>query len=351
MGDVRTTFSEMKVTQDIDKPAILDTIVVDGKHQIVVSGAGGGGGGGLTDAQLRATPLTTVTTDLGGSGTITTQNLVPAGVATAGSAVAISTDGRNTVAIQVEGTYTGILSLQARVNTSGVWVTLTSPALLVRDTGAVSATIPSAATGLWQMDATGYSAVRVTGLAAVTGTATVNLRAAQGNASVTLDGSLPAGTATIGGVNNAQINGVTPLMGNGTTGTGSQRVTIASDNTAFNVINTPVTPTSSTINSAATTNATSAKASAGTVWSITASNAGAAAAFVKLYNLAAAPTVGTSIPVLTIPVPASSVVNIDGGANGIRMSAGIALAITNLVADADTTAVAASQVKVITVYT
>lgn len=36
-------------------------------------------------------------------------------------------------------------------------------------------------------------------------------------------------------VNNAQINGVTPLMGNGVTGTGSQRVTIASDNTAFAV--------------------------------------------------------------------------------------------------------------------
>ncbi len=36
-------------------------------------------------------------------------------------------------------------------------------------------------------------------------------------------------------VNVAQINGVTPLMGNGGTGTGSQRVTIASDNTAFSV--------------------------------------------------------------------------------------------------------------------
>lgn len=32
-----------------------------------------------------------------------------------------------------------------------------------------------------------------------------------------------------------QINGVIPLMGNGVTGTGSQRVTIASDNTAFSV--------------------------------------------------------------------------------------------------------------------
>ncbi len=53
--------------------------------------------------------------------------------------------------------------------------------------------------------------------------------------------SLAAGAATIGAltanqsVNATQINGVTPLMGNGTTGTGSPRVTIASDNTAFAV--------------------------------------------------------------------------------------------------------------------
>lgn len=36
-------------------------------------------------------------------------------------------------------------------------------------------------------------------------------------------------------VNTAKINGVTPLMGNGVTGTGSQRVTVASDNTPFAV--------------------------------------------------------------------------------------------------------------------
>lgn len=36
-------------------------------------------------------------------------------------------------------------------------------------------------------------------------------------------------------INVGAINGVTPLMGNGVTGTGSQRVTIASDNTAFSV--------------------------------------------------------------------------------------------------------------------
>ena len=58
--------------------------------------------------------------------------------------------------------------------------------------------------------------------------------------------ALPAGTNNIGDVdvlsfpdnepfNVAQINGVTPLMGNGVTGTGSLRVTVASDNTAFTV--------------------------------------------------------------------------------------------------------------------
>lgn len=69
------------------------------------------------------------------------------------------------------------------------------------------------------------------------GTATGGVLTVQGVASmtkllVTPDSvALPANQS----VNVAQINGVTPLMGNGTTGTGSQRVTIASDNTAFAV--------------------------------------------------------------------------------------------------------------------
>lgn len=312
--------------------------------------------GGLTDAQVRATPLPVSTTDATATGTITTQNLVPTGTATAGSALEVSTVGKCTLAVQVEGTYTGVLSVQARVAASGLWVTLTHPTILLRDTGVYSATILSAATGLWQLDVAGYSAVRITALAAVTGTATVNIRATEQTGIVGVK-SLPAGSQIIGAlvanqsVNKAQINGVAPLMGNGVTGTGSQRVTVASDNTAFNVINTPVTPTSNMLSSAASTNATSVKASAGTVWSVTVSNIGGAAAFLKLYNLAVAPTVGTSVPVLTVAVPASGTVVVGGGSNGIRFSTGIALAITNLAADSDATAVAAAQVKVITTYT
>ena len=49
-----------------------------------------------------------------------------------------------------------------------------------------------------------------------------------GVAGTTLDGA----TAGVLDNNIKNINNVTPLMGNGTTGTGSLRVTIASDNTA-----------------------------------------------------------------------------------------------------------------------
>ena len=104
------------------------------------------------------------------------------------------------------------------------------------------------------------------------------------------------------------------------------------------------------INSAATTNATSIKASAGTVYAVTASNINAAARFVKLYNLAAAPTVGTSVPAITIPIPAASEVSINLGPLGMRFGTGIALAITGAATDADTTAVAANEIKVMTSY-
>lgn len=108
--------------------------------------------------------------------------------------------------------------------------------------------------------------------------------------------------------------------------------------------------TNAFINSAATTNATSVKASAGNVYSITASNTGAAAAFVKYYNKASAPTVGTDVPVITFTIPIGGHISESFTDFGMRFSTGIALAITNLAADADATAVAAAQVKVITAY-
>ena len=113
----------------------------------------------------------------------------------------------------------------------------------------------------------------------------------------------------------------------------------------------PVTPTQTFTNSAATTNATSTKASAGTVWSVVATNVNAAARYLKMYNKASAPTVGTDVPVLTITLPASQSVTIHGGSNGIRFGTGIAWALTTGSADSDTAAVAVNEIKVAIAYT
>lgn len=104
------------------------------------------------------------------------------------------------------------------------------------------------------------------------------------------------------------------------------------------------------INSAATTNATSVKAGPARLLSVVASNINAAARFLKLYDKATAPTVGTDVPVITIPIPAGGIVSLNLGEFGVDFTLGIAAAITAVGTDADTTAVAASEIKAVLVY-
>lgn len=132
------------------------------------------------------------------SGTITTQNLVPAGTATAASAVEIQTSGIDTVAIQTVGTYTGALTPQVTVDGSN-WITLTGTPLLKTD-GVYSATIPSAIQGVFVMDVSGYQKARLSANAAVTGSVVVSLRGSSNNASVAISNPLPTGTNSIGTV-------------------------------------------------------------------------------------------------------------------------------------------------------
>lgn len=102
--------------------------------------------------------------------------------------------------------------------------------------------------------------------------------------------------------------------------------------------------TSRIVSSAATTNATSGKASAGTVYTLEALNTSAAVKYLKLYNKASAPTVGTDTPVRTIALPPSNVRTFIEFPTGLYFSTGIAYALTGAAADADTTALAAGDV-------
>jgi hypothetical protein len=101
--------------------------------------------------------------------------------------------------------------------------------------------------------------------------------------------------------------------------------------------------------SAATTNATVVKASAGQVYGWFLSNINASPRYVKLFNKATAPTVGTDVPVLTLLIPAGGAANCEFS-NGIAFSTGIGFATTTAAADTDTGAVAVGEVVVNILY-
>jgi hypothetical protein len=248
--------------------------------------------------------------------TVTTQNLAPAtGTPTTGSTLTTRAAGYNTMAVQTVGTYTGALSLQTSID--GInWVTVGGTPFRNMNTGTTLVAITSALQSTFQVDITGFNYVRISALAAVTGSVAVSAYLSEGNAMVALSQGLPAGAAALGSVT--------------TTGT---------------TTNTPLVPTNYALNSAATTNATSVKATAGNLLSLTMVNFSASAKFVKLYAKATAPTVGTDIPVDVIEIAANSSKQMTFG-QGLPFLLGIALAITGAQPDADATAVAAGDVKV-----
>lgn len=109
------------------------------------------------------------------------------------------------------------------------------------------------------------------------------------------------------------------------------------------------------INSAATNNAQTidtpnTKGRSAAVSSVTAFNAGAAPAYVKLYNQRNVPVVGTDVPTMVFAVPVSGTYAVFFH-EPVRFASGLQLAIVTGAADTDNTAVTAGQVKASLVYT
>ena len=101
--------------------------------------------------------------------------------------------------------------------------------------------------------------------------------------------------------------------------------------------------TSRIVSAAASTNATVAKASAGDLFRVTGFNANAAARYLKIYNKATAPTVGTDTPVWTEYLPAQARFELSFP-KGYYLSAGISYALTTGGADSDTGVLTAGDV-------
>lgn len=103
--------------------------------------------------------------------------------------------------------------------------------------------------------------------------------------------------------------------------------------------------TAYSLTSAASTNAAAIKTSAGNLFELTVSNPTATPIYVKFFNKASAPTVG-DVPILTIPVAATSTVVYEFGAWGKRFATGIAIAATGGILATDTAnAVAGAQIS------
>jgi hypothetical protein len=103
--------------------------------------------------------------------------------------------------------------------------------------------------------------------------------------------------------------------------------------------------------STADTNSANIKSSAGTLWSVQASNINAAIRYLKLYDKATAPTVGTDTPICVIPLPASGApVNIVFP-QGLNFTLGLGRGIVTGILDNSTAATAASEQVVSIQYT
>lgn len=96
------------------------------------------------------------------------------------------------------------------------------------------------------------------------------------------------------------------------------------------------------LSAAASTNATLVKSGAGNTRSVIGFSKRATDCWLKLYNKATAPTVGTDTPVATIPIPAGSAFELNLG--GLAFALGIGYALTTAAADADTGALTAGDV-------
>ena len=182
-------------------------------------------------------------------------------------------------------------------------------------------------------------------------------------AKVAQDVSIAAGTALIGKVDLDKVAGESVQVAGGTEAK-SIRVTIATDSTGL--LSVDDNGSSLTVDNggtfavqAALAPATSGgltifrsidldeseedvKTSAGQLYGWYLFNAHTATLYVKLYNATAAnTTVGTTTPIMTIPVPAGSAANVEF-TNGIAFGTALCAACTTGVADNDTGAPAAN---------
>ena len=328
MADKKRSSPYWYIEHDGSGPILLDTVVVSGKHQLVVSGGGGGAGDASAANQLLGN-ATLVAIDgklpalsSGRLPTVTTPAAVAAvtgNITAVAGTLAADVASASNVTMYVTGTFAGHnCTFEASIDGGTTWFGVQAVRTNANTIEATTGVLGAAPAYAWELSVNSFTNVRVRATAHTSGTAAWRIQpssmATEPGPAVPVHGVTQSGTWNIGTV---------------TTVTAAAATTTPANGTSYNAV------------SAASTNATSVKASAGNLFEITASNVTATATFVKLYNKASAPTVGTDVPVLTIPVPANTTVAMQFGSQGKRFATGIALAVTAAAAATDTAAAVA----------
>lgn len=218
------------------------------------------------------------------------------------STPALNVSEYRTLSVDVSGTFVATIQVQASMNGTS-WRNLVGSATILNTiSGAYMGSGNITGTGLYAIDVSPYQYVRFISTAYTSGTATLEF------ATATTGNLLPAATLV------AASGTVTANQGTLATGTAIS------------------------VTTAATTNASVQKSTSCNLFEITASNPTATAAYLKFYNKATAPNVGTDVPVMTIPVAANSFVSYVPGGQGKRFTLGIGMAVTGAMVATDTTA-------------
>jgi hypothetical protein len=216
----------------------------------------------------------------------------------------------NTVLFLLSGTYALTVAFEASDAAGAIWYPLQVAS--VNAATVVTTHSTANATQAYEVNVHSFSQVRVRSTAYTSGTLTLGI----------------SGTSrSVEPAPNVQVSNTVPVT-----------------------VSTLPAGTGHTLLAAATTNATSVKVTAGNVFELTLTNYSAAPKFVKLYDKASAPTVGTDSPIAVLEIAANATRQVEFGNLGKRLGTGIAYAITGAQAIADTTAVAAGDVRVSMTY-
>lgn len=279
---------------------------------------------------------------------------LPTGASTAAKQPALGTAGTASAdVITVQG-ITSMTPLLVNASGNAVPVTDNSGSLTVDNGGTFA--VQAAQSGTWNITNVSGTVSLPTGAATAAkqpalgtaGTASSDVITVQGIASMTalkVDGSAVTQPVSLASVPSHNVtNAGTFATQAAQSGTWTVQPGNTANTTAWLVSNTPVTSGGCSnyhVVAAASTNTANIKTSAGQVYGWAIFNAAAYNVYVKLHNTSGTPTAGSGV-IKTIGVPAGGGNNIDLS-KGIAFGTGIGISIVKDIADAGTTAVAASD--------